>query len=95
MDAARLCGGNAPISVTVRAKPAPERWSSKTHSRQRSRRGSCDWTVGHAGWLVTLLLTEEETFYGRPLEEALARCLEWLMRPEIRGGPLMVRDAEV
>jgi hypothetical protein len=55
-----------------------------------SRRGSCDWTVDHAGWVVTLLSPEEETFYGRTLEEALGWCLVWLMAPEIGVGPFVV-----
>jgi hypothetical protein len=32
-----------------------------------SRRGSCDWTVDHAGWVVMLLSPEEQTFYGKSL----------------------------
>ena len=49
-----------------------------------TRRGYCDWTVDHAGWVVTLLSAEEQTFCGRTLEEALAWCLVWLMAPEVR-----------
>ena len=30
-----------------------------------------------------LLSPEEQTFYGKTLEEALAWCLVWLMAPEI------------
>jgi hypothetical protein len=55
-----------------------------------TRRGYCDWTVDHAGWVVTLLSPEEETFYGRTLEEALAWCLVWLMAPGIGVGPFLV-----
>jgi hypothetical protein len=51
-----------------------------------TRRGYCDWTVDHAGWVVVLLSPEEQTFYGRTLEEALAWCLVWLMAPEIGVG---------
>jgi hypothetical protein len=29
-----------------------------------TRRGSCPWTVDHAGWLVTLDSPEEQEFYG-------------------------------
>jgi hypothetical protein len=54
-----------------------------------SRRGYCDWTVDHAGWVVTLL-SPEETFYGRTLEEALAWCLVWLMAPEISVDQFLV-----
>jgi hypothetical protein len=55
-----------------------------------TRRGYCDWTVDHAGWAVTLLSPEEQTFFGRTLEEALAWCLVWQMAPEIGIGPFMV-----
>jgi hypothetical protein len=44
-----------------------------------TRRGYCSWTVDHAGWLVTLSSPDEQKFYGRALEEALAWCLVWLM----------------
>jgi hypothetical protein len=37
-----------------------------------SRRGSCAWTVGHAGWVEFLMSPEEQAFYGKTLEEALA-----------------------
>ena len=47
------------------------------------RRGYCWWTVDHAGWVVTLHSPEEQDFYGKTLEEALAWCLVWLMAPEI------------
>ena len=36
------------------------------------RRGYCSWDVDHAGWVVTLHSPEEQTFYGKTLEEALA-----------------------
>jgi hypothetical protein len=55
-----------------------------------SRRGSCDWTVDHAGWVVILMSPEEQEFYCRTLEEALAWCLVWLMVPELGIGPFMV-----
>ena len=55
-----------------------------------TRRGSCDGTVDHAGWVVMLLFPEEQTFYGKTLEEALAWCLVWLMAPEIGVGPFIV-----
>jgi len=32
---------------------------------------------------VILLSPEEQTFYGKTLEEALAGCRVWLMAPEI------------
>jgi hypothetical protein len=53
-------------------------------------RGSCWWDVDHAGWVVTLSSPEEQTFYGRTLEEALAWCLVWLMAPELGIGPFLV-----
>jgi hypothetical protein len=37
-----------------------------------SHRGSCSWDVDHAGWVVTLHSPEEQEFYGKTLEEALA-----------------------
>ena len=40
-----------------------------------TRRGSCDWTVDHAGWVVLLRSPEEQRFYGRTLEEVLAWSL--------------------
>jgi hypothetical protein len=63
----------------ARAGSGPLRRSSAI----ASRRGYCDWTVDHAGWVVMLLSPEEETFYGKTLEEALAWCLVWLMAPEL------------
>jgi hypothetical protein len=58
------------------------------------RRGYCDWTVDQAGWVVTLLSPEEQTFSCRTLEEAHAWCLVWLMAPEIGVGSFVIRDAE-
>jgi hypothetical protein len=52
-----------------------------------TRRGYCDWTVGHAGWVVTLHAPEEQQFSGRTLEEALAWCLVYLMVDEIGVEP--------
>jgi hypothetical protein len=48
------------------------------------------WDVDHAGWVVTLHSPEEQDFYGRTLEEALAWCLVWLMAPELGVGPFLV-----
>jgi hypothetical protein len=45
-----------------------------------SRRGSCDWMVDHAGWVVLLPSPEEQTLSRKALDEALAWCLVWLMR---------------
>jgi hypothetical protein len=55
-----------------------------------TRRGYCWWDVDHAGWVVTLSSPEEQTFYGRTLEEGLAWCLVWLMAPELGVGPFLV-----
>ena len=55
-----------------------------------SRRGYCDWTVDHAGWVVMLYHPEEQQFYGKTLEEGLAWYLVWLMAPELGIGPFMV-----
>jgi hypothetical protein len=46
--------------------------------------------VEHAGWLVFLHHPEEQTLYGRTLEEALAWCLVWLMAREIGIGQFLV-----
>src|SRR5690349_9031279 len=54
-----------------------------------SRRGYCDWTIDHGGWVVTLLSPDQQDFYGRTLEEALAWCLVWLMAPELGVGPFL------
>ena len=54
-----------------------------------TRRGSCSWDVDHAGWVVTLHSPEEQDFYSRTLEEALAWCLVWLMAPELGIGPFV------
>jgi hypothetical protein len=51
---------------------------------------SHDWMVDHASWVVTLISPEEQAFYGRTLEEALASCLVWLMSPELGVGPILV-----
>jgi hypothetical protein len=55
-----------------------------------TRRGSSSWTVDHAGWVVTLHSPKEQAFYGRTLKEALAWCLVWLMKPELRIGPFVM-----
>src|SRR5215208_6300233 len=54
------------------------------------RRGYCWWDVDHAGWVVALSSPEEQTFYGRTLEDALAWCLVWLMAPEIGIGRFLL-----
>jgi hypothetical protein len=58
-----------------------------------SCRGYCDWTVDHAGWVVMLYSLEEQTFYGRTLEKALAWSLVWPMTPELGNGPFVVTSA--
>ena len=55
-----------------------------------TRRGYCWWDVDQAGWVVTLNSPEEQTFYGKTLEEVLAWCLVWLMAPEIGVGPFLI-----
>src|SRR5688500_15707197 len=42
-----------------------------------TRRGYCWWDVDHASRVVTLHSPEQQDFYGKTLEEALARCLVW------------------
>ncbi len=54
-----------------------------------TRRGSCSWTVDHAGWVVTLHSPNEQDFSGKTLEEVLAWCLVWLMPPELGIGPFL------
>ena len=54
------------------------------------RRGYLSWDVDHAGWVVALHHPEEQTFYGRTLEESLAWCLVWLMAPELGIGQYLV-----
>jgi hypothetical protein len=49
----------------VRSPPADLVWLGH-------RLGSCSWTVDRAGWVLTLHSPQEQTFYGRTLEEALA-----------------------
>lgn len=57
-----------------------------------TRGGYCSWDVDHAGckWVVTLHSPEEQDFYGKALEEALAWCLVRLMAPELAIGPFLV-----
>jgi hypothetical protein len=40
--------------------------------------GVCDWRVDSAGWVVTLYLPRERSFFGPTLEAALAACVAWL-----------------
>lgn len=76
----------AGVDPTLAAHPLQD----ALRSAIADRRGYCDWTVDHAGWVVTLYHPEPQTFYGRTLEEALAWCLVWLMAPEIGVGPFIV-----
>src|SRR5262245_13487436 len=81
-----MCGGghrvllrHHPLSLAHRPVPSMERMKVSTpahgiRSAIAAFPGSCDGTVDHAGWVVTLLSPEEETFSGRTLEEALAWC---------------------
>jgi len=55
-----------------------------------THRGSCSRNVDHASWVVTLHSPDEQDFYGKTLEEALAWCLVWLMAPELGIGPFLV-----
>ena len=48
-----------------------------------TRRGSCSWTVNHAGWVVTHHSPEDWDFSGTTLEDGLAWCPVWLMAPEL------------
>ncbi len=72
--------------------PTLERRALQTALRRAivSRRGYCDWTVDHAGWVVTLMSPEEQQFSCQTLEESLAWCLVWLMAPELGVGPFLV-----
>ena len=44
-----------------------------------TRGGYCSWTVDHASWIATLHSPDQQDFYGKTLEDALAWCLVWLM----------------
>ena len=48
------------------------------------------WEIAQARWVVTLHSPEEQTIYGRTIEEALAWCPVWLMAPELGVGPFLV-----
>ena len=48
------------------------------------------WEIDHANWVVTLHSLEEQTYYGKTLEEALTWCLVWFMVPEIGVGPFRI-----
>ena len=50
-----------------------------------TRRGSCSWTVDHAGWVVTLRSPEEQDVSGKTIKEGLAWCLVWLMAKGTSG----------
>jgi hypothetical protein len=54
-----------------------------------TRRGYCSWDVDHASWVVTLHSPDEQDFYGKTLEDALAWCLVWLMAPELGIGQFL------
>lgn len=48
------------------------------------------WEIDHVRWVVTLRSPEEQTLYGKTLEEGLAWCLVRLMAPELGGEPFCV-----
>jgi hypothetical protein len=54
-----------------------------------ARRGSCLWTVDHAGWVVTRHAPEEHASSRRTGDEVLAWHLVWLMRPERAVAPFL------
>jgi hypothetical protein len=74
------------VDPTLEGRALQDAWRAAI----AERRAFCWWTVDHAGWVVTLSSPEEQTFYGRTLEEGLAWCLVWLMAPEIGVGPFRV-----
>jgi hypothetical protein len=76
----------AGVDITLEGRALQEALRHAT----ASRRGYCDWTVDHASWAVMLYSPEEQVFYGKTLEEALAWCLVWLMAPELGIGPFVV-----
>jgi hypothetical protein len=43
-----------------------------------ARGGECWWSLDQTGWVVTLVLPEEQVFADTTLEAALAACLAWL-----------------
>lgn len=85
--AADLAGAvaRAGIDPTLESRPLQD----ALRAAIATRRGYCDWTVDHAGWVVTLYHPEQQTFFGRTLEEALAWCLVWLMVDEIGVGQFL------
>lgn len=46
------------------------------------RRGSCRWDVDHAGWVVTPYVPDQQTSFGKSLEEGLVWRRVWLMIDE-------------
>ena len=44
-----------------------------------TRRVACSWDIEPPSWVVTLHVSEEQGFYGKTLEEALAWRPVWLM----------------
>ena len=85
---------NAPVAIAgtagPRSAPASRVRVSGTVGQTATHRGYCSWDVDHAGWAVTLHSPDEQDFYGKTLEEALAWCLVWLMSPELGVGPYLV-----
>jgi hypothetical protein len=73
---------NAGLDFTLNGRPLQD----AIRSAVAGRGGYLSWDVDHAGWIVTLHHPEEQTCFGRTLEEALAWCLVWLMFPEIGIG---------
>lgn len=76
----------AGVDVTLEGRALQDAIRSAIADRQ----GYLSWDVDHAGWVVMMHHPEEQTFYGRTLEEALAWCLVWLMPREIGIGQFLI-----
>jgi hypothetical protein len=72
-----LAGAIAQAGIVPTLEPRP--LQDAIRASIATRRGYFDWTVDHAGWVVTLYHPDQQEFSGRTLEEALAWCLVWLM----------------
>jgi hypothetical protein len=59
-------------------------------ARRRDGHAAAEGASFARSWALTLQPTNERTFHGRTLEEALAWCLVWLMAPELEIGPSLV-----
>jgi hypothetical protein len=80
-DRAALPAGLAAAVARAGVNPTaePRQLQDALKAAIADRRGSVEWDVDRAGWIVELLRPERETFRGGTLEEALTWCLVWPM----------------